>query len=173
MPRPADDTTPTARPGVSRVAVAVVVAAVVGVGAWAFLSSSRGVEAAPDGTDPACAEVLAALPGSLAGLPRTPQGAAGVAVWGAEGVVLRCGAAVLGPTEKPCLPIGPDAARSVDWVLDAENDRAARFLTFGRDPAVEVTVDTRVTRTTVADAPSVLVDLADAVSTVRQTRTCV
>ncbi|MCI2240202.1 DUF3515 domain-containing protein [Paenibacillus sp. TRM 82003] len=152
--------------------VAVVVALVVGASVWAFTSGSDGVEAAPAAGDPACARLLQELPGSLVGLARTPQGAAGVAVWGEEQVVLRCGAAVIGPTTKPCVPVGPDDASTVDWVQDAVGDRAVRFLTYGRDPAVEVTVRFGG-RLQASSASAPLVDLAAAVSAIPQTRACV
>lgn len=148
------------------VVVVVVVAAV-----WAYLANSRGIEAAPEASDPACATLLDALPQTLGTLGRTAQGAQGVASWGGEQIVLRCGALVLGPTTKACIPVGPDAGPSVDWVQDAANDRAVRFLTYGRTPAVEVTV--RYGGTLTSDqATSQLVDLADAVSAIPQTRTC-
>ncbi|WP_432488858.1 DUF3515 family protein [Kineococcus sp. SYSU DK018] len=154
-----------------RVGVATAVAVLTGASVWAFTSGSGGVEAAPAGGDPACGQLVQALPDTLEGLARTPQGAAGVASWGEEQVVLRCGAAVIGPTTKPCLPVGPDEATTVDWVQDARSDRAVRFLTYGRDPAVEVTVRFGAgLRASSASAP--LVDLAAAVSAIPQTRTC-
>lgn len=159
-------------PRALRIAAGVAVLVVAGVAVWTYTSGSSGVEAAPEAADPACTTLLDDLPDQLAGLGRERQGAAGVAVWGEDTIVLRCGAQVLGPTEKQCLPVGPDAGSSVDWVLDADNDRAARFLTYGREPAVEVTV--RYTDGITADqATSQLVDLAAPVSTIEQTRTCV
>ncbi|NIZ90168.1 DUF3515 family protein [Kineococcus rubinsiae] len=150
----------------------VVVVAVVAAAATAVLSRTPAVEAAPAGGSPACAQLLQRLPASLDGLGRVPQGAPGVAVWGGDrDVVLRCGAAVIGPTTKECLPIGPDEATSVDWVRDAQSDRAVRFLTYGRDPAVEVTV--RFAGGDPTGAPSMLVDLAAPVGAVPQTRACV
>ena len=159
------------RPRPGRLAVALVVAVVAAGAVWAYLSGSRAVEAAPDAADPACATLLDALPASLGDLNRTPQGAAGVAVWGEDQVVLRCGGLVLGPTTKACVPVGPEAGPSVDWVEDAASDRAVRFLTYGRTSAVEVTVRFRggLTRD---QAPAQLVDLAAAVSAIPQTRTC-
>lgn len=161
---------PPARP-VPRLVVVLVVVVVAAAAVWAYVANSRGIDAAPDAGDPACAPLLAALPQTLAGLGRTPQGADGVAVWGEDRIVLRCGALVLGPTTKPCIPVGPDAGPSVDWVQDAENDRAVRFLTYGRTPAVEVTV--RFGDGITSDqATSQLVDLAGPVSRIPQTRTC-
>ena len=154
-----------------RPVVALVVVAVAAVAVWAYLANSRGTAAAPGADDPACSTLLSALPPSLGPLDRTPQGARGVAAWGDDQVVLRCGATVLGPTTKPCIPVGPDTGPSVDWVQDAENDRAVRFLSYGRTPAVEVTV--RFGPALSSDqAPSQLVDLAAAVSAIPQTRTC-
>ena len=154
-----------------RLLVALVVVVVVAAAAWAYLAGSSGVEAAPDAADPACTRLLADLPGDLDGLAQRPQGAAGVAAWGGDQVVLRCGSVVLGPTSKPCVPVGPQEGPSVDWVEDARSDRAVRFLTYGRDPAVEVTV--RFGDGISADqATSQLVDLAAPVSRIVQTRTC-
>ena len=148
------------------------VVAVVAAAVTAVLSRTPAVQAARGGGSPACAQLLQRLPASLDGLGRVPQGAAGVAVWGGDrDVVLRCGAAVIGPTTKECLPIGPDETTSVDWVRDAQSDRAVRFLTYGRDPAVEVTV--RFARGDPSGAPSQLVDLAAPVGQIPQTRACV
>ncbi|WP_432574598.1 DUF3515 family protein [Kineococcus sp. SYSU DK005] len=179
MPTAAPDPRPSAeppRPGPSRArqraAVAAVLAVVVGASAWAFTAGRGGVEAAPGAGDPACARLLRALPAELDGAGRTPQGAAGVAAWDGDRVVLRCGAAVLGPTTKPCLPVGPDEATTVDWVEDARSERAVRFLTYGREPAVEVTVRFG-DGLGAAGAAGVLVDLAAPVAAIEQTRRCV
>ncbi|WP_432541333.1 DUF3515 family protein [Kineococcus sp. SYSU DK002] len=175
-PDPTPDPAPETAPGAARrpgpLVLAVVVAAVTAVAVWAYVAGSRGVDPAPDAGDPACAPLLAALPTALGDLPREPQGAAGVAVWGEDQVVLRCGAQVLGPTEKACIPVADSAGRSVDWVQDAANERAVRFLTYGRTPAVEVTV--RFGDGLTSDqATSQLVDLAAAVEPIPQSRTCV
>ena len=162
-------TPPRHRP--HRLAVALVVAVVVAAAVWAYLANSRGVEAAPAASDPACTTLLGALPQTLGTLGRTPQGARGVTSWGGDRIVLRCGALVLGPTTKACIPVGPDAGPSVDWVQDAVSDRAVRFLTYGRTPAVEVTIRYGATLTR-DQATSQLVDLAAAVSAIPQTRTC-
>ncbi|MEZ0163936.1 DUF3515 family protein [Kineococcus sp. LSe6-4] len=157
------------RPG--RLVVGLVVLVVAAAAVWVYLAGSRGVQAAPQADDPACAPLLRALPQTLDGLGRTPQGAPGVAVWGQEQVVLRCGGLVLGPTTKACIPVGPDGGPTVDWVQDAANDRAVRFLTYGRTPAVEVTV--RFGAGLARDqATSQLVDLAGPVAGIEQTRTC-
>ncbi|GAA0304681.1 DUF3515 family protein [Kineococcus aurantiacus] len=171
-PEPPEPPGPTApRRPVPRPLVGLVVVVVAAAAVWAYAVGSRGVEAAPGAGDPACAPLLDALPATLGGLARTPQGAAGVAAWGEDQVVLRCGALVLGPTTKACVPVGPDAGPSVDWVQDAAGERAVRFLTYGRTPAVEVTVrfGDGITRD---QATSQLIDLAAPVSAIPQTRTC-
>ncbi|MGI4894334.1 MAG: DUF3515 family protein [Janthinobacterium lividum] len=163
---------PPRTPGRNRLLVATVVLVVVAVAVWAYVRGSSSVQAAPDADNPACASLLSALPADLDGLGARRQGAVGVAAWGDDQVVLRCGGPIVGPTTKSCLPIGPDAGSSIDWIEDARNDRAVRFLTYGRDPAVEVTV--RFGNGISTDqASSKLVDLADAVSHIPQTRTCV
>lgn len=166
---------PSRHPAQSRLLVAVVVAVVLAAAVWAYLANARGIEPAADAADPACTTLLADLPQTVGRLARTPQGADGVAAWGEDQVVLRCGALVLGPTTKVCIPVGPDAGPSVDWVQDAASDRAVRFLTYGRTPAVEVTVrfgGNGPQRITSDQAASQLVDLAGAVSRIEQTRTC-
>ncbi len=146
----------------------VVVAA---VAVWVYLRGSDGVEAAPQAGDPACAPLLRACRRASTGSAAPPRGPRASAVWGDEQVVLRCGGLVLGPTTKACIPVGPDSGPTVDWVQDASNDRAVRFLTYGRTPAVEVTVrfGTGLTRD---QATSQLIDLAGPVSAIEQTRTC-
>ncbi|WP_432546735.1 DUF3515 family protein [Kineococcus sp. SYSU DK004] len=176
VPGRADAASAPPAPARQRLWVALVVLAVAAGALWAYRSGTSGVEAAPAAGAPECAALLDDLPASLGVLGRVPQGAAGVAVWegpGGREVVLRCGAQVLGPTTKECVPVGPDPESSVDWVVDARSDRAVRFLTYGREPAVEVTVrfgDAGAAGASGATAQ--LVDLAGPVAAIRQTRTC-
>lgn len=84
-------------------------------------------------------------------------------VWGSPGIVLRCGVEPVGPTTLPCLEIN-----GVDWVVDDAGD-PIRFLTYGREPAVEVLVPTEYGR---ENASGALVDLEPAVSPLPQNRRC-
>ncbi|GAA4663079.1 hypothetical protein GCM10023225_34990 [Kineococcus glutinatus] len=73
-----------------------------------------------------------------------------------------------GASTAECLAIaGPGGADPVDWLLDASSDRATRFVTYGRTPAVEVTVGA-----TGVAATAQLVDLGPAVSPLPQQRRC-
>lgn len=133
----------------------------------AALTSACGgdpVEAAADGGSPACAALVARLPGHVLDRDRRSLDVAGAAQWGDPPIVLRCGVPAPGPTTDRCLTID-----DVDWVLvDEKGD--FRFVTYGREPAVEVTVPAAAGRT---NAPSALVDLAAAVKPVPASRQCI
>ena len=96
------------------------------------------VDAAPHATDQGCAEVMATLRGAgyddLAGRQRRETDAQATAAWGDPPVVLRCGVEPPGPTTDPCLHVD-----GVDWVV-RETDEAALFTTYGRWPALEVSL---------------------------------
>ena len=98
------------------------------------------VEAAPQATDPACAEVLVRLPDVIGDRERRQTGSQSSAAWG-EGddlVVLRCGVEPLGPTTDPCVRVG-----AVDWVTRLEDEAGTvttTYTTYGRVPAVELSM---------------------------------
>ncbi len=125
------------------------------------------VEPAPQATDPACAEVLVRLPDALDGLARAQTTSQSSAAWGegADAVVLRCGVEPLGPTTDPCVSVG-----AVDWVTTAPDGDPprTRYTTYGRVPAVEVTLP--------GDQPSgvdlVLGEVGGAVEVLPADRTC-
>lgn len=119
------------------------------------------VTAGPSAGDARCTALLERLPSSLLDLKRGDAPAAGAARWG--DVVLRCGVPDPGPTTDACI-----RTDGVDWIF-TEDDRGYRFTTFGRTPAVEVTVPGSVERTR---APGAMTGLADAVQDLRQTRNC-
>lgn len=93
------------------------------------------LEPAADANNPACANVSVLLPESVGGLDRVFTDAQATGAWGDPTVVLRCGVEPPAPSALVCTTIG-----GVDWlVLDQEEERQ-RLVTFGRDPAVEVTI---------------------------------
>ncbi len=126
------------------------------------------VEAAPQGSAQACGDVVALLPGELAGASRREtRGGAGTAAWGDPAILLRCGEEPVLASTQPCVSV-PGEPAAVDWVVLASDDSGAIVRTFGRDPAVEVEVPA-----TYGPAPlSVLPELAEAVSTVPATAVC-
>lgn len=154
------------------VAALVVGAGLVGV---AGCSSPVGVPAAPYAADPVCAEVVLALPRELAGMPRLVTSSQATVAWGDRSapVVLRCGVEPPPPSTDPCVN-ADDGTVSVDWLAvegEAGPDGSAdwTFVTYGREPAVEVRVPAQVTATR---STSFLVDLGPAVARVEQTRAC-
>jgi hypothetical protein len=142
-------------------------AATAGVALLVVLPGCTGggdaLEAAPAGGRAECAGVVDRLPERLLDEARVSVEAAGVAAWGDPAIVLRCGVPVPGPTSDPCLTVD-----DVDW-LYRDDDGDARFVSYGRDPAVEVTVPEGYGT---QNAPAVLPDLAAAVTTIRTTKRC-
>lgn len=160
--------TPARRPA----AAAAALAAVVTLGAC---SSPVVVPAGLDAADPRCAAVVLAVPDELAGMPRLDTTSQATTAWGdrAAPVVLRCGVEPPAPTTDPCVD-ADDGTTQVDWVAvagpeDATGAAPWTFVTYGRDPAVEVRVPAEVTATR---STSFLLDLGAAVSLVEQTREC-
>lgn len=105
---------------------------------------ARGVEVepAPSASEPVCAELVLALPETLAGAERRSTTSQASRAWGDPAIVLRCGVEPLGPTTDPCYAISDvDGENPVDWVAaSAETEDGQRFTTYGRTPTVEVTI---------------------------------
>ncbi|QAY71947.1 DUF3515 family protein [Xylanimonas protaetiae] len=128
------------------------------------------VDAAPDAANPACAPVMLALPPTLAGdLEKARTTSQATAAWGTGGaaVTLRCGVELPGPSAD-CQQV-ESAKGTVDWIVQAGDDGTWRFTTYGRDPAVEVTIPGTVRET---HSSSFVADLAQAVGLVEATKTC-
>lgn len=113
------------------------------------------MQAAPSANAAACAAAQVRLPETVDtkyALRNTT--AQSTAAWGDPSAALwHCGVAVPTVSDLPCFSLG-----SVDWIRDDRGGQVV-YTTFGRDPAVQVVIDT--TKTT----PSVLQDLANAVGT--------
>ena len=123
------------------------------------------LSAAPGGGTPACAALVARVPGTVLDRARSTPQAAGVAAWGDPPIVLRCGVdAPAGPTSDPCLTV-----QGVDWLLENPDapDEPASFLSYGRTPAVRVTVPGSR-----EDAAGALVDLSPAVAPLPAAKHC-
>ena len=151
----------------------------VGVAAVSVLggcASAVSVSAAPFADDPVCAEVVLALPAELADLPRSDTTSQGTAAWTdgdpRDAIVLRCGVEPLPPTTDQCVAATDETGTTIDWVTVPADEEAGTpwtFTTYGREPAVQVTVPTSVTS---ERSTSFLVDLGRAVAQVEQTRRC-
>jgi hypothetical protein len=156
-------------------------------------SSAVGVAVAPHATDPECARVVLTLPEQLGdGLTELRTTSQATAAWGdpAEPVTLRCGVEVPGPTTEQCVTMETASGTSIDWLVRADAEPAAggtagsepatdpatepgssdwTFVTYGRDPAVEVHVPAEV----VAERSTSFLDaLSPAVAQVEATRSC-
>ncbi|WP_300265962.1 DUF3515 family protein [Microbacterium sp.] len=102
------------------------------------------MEPADDSNNPLCAEVVVNLENlrSLAGQDRIWTDAQGTAAWGASGaaILLTCGLDKPAPTsELQCVTL-----EGVDWLVDASETPKLRLTTYGREPAVQLYVDTEV-----------------------------
>ncbi|GAA4178519.1 DUF3515 family protein [Gryllotalpicola koreensis] len=126
------------------------------------------MDAAPHANDPKCASVTVVLPDSVAGQKEDYTDAQATGAWGNPvKVQLRCGVAPLGPTTKPCITVA-SGQDSVDWVLTNDpDDKVLTYVTYGRTPAVEVTIQHGTGG--VSDA-NVLPDLAQAVASIPQSK---
>jgi uncharacterized protein DUF3515 len=123
------------RPSLAIAASALLLAALTGC---ADDDSAPDLAAAPKGGSPACADVVDRAPQKVLDLERSTPQAVGVAAWGTPPIVLQCGIDVDDrPTSDPCVSVD-----GVDWILDNPDaeDQPATLVTYGRDPAVRVTV---------------------------------
>ena len=132
-----------------------------------LLSGCAGTVAlqpADDANNPACAEVMVRVPDVVAGLDRRSTNAQSTAAWGdPAAVILRCGLPDVGPSALPCFTVD-----DVDWLRDDAKDPNFTFITYGRNPAVEVLVDS-----TSVSGTAALSDLSIAVGTLEPLRVCV
>ena len=143
--------------------------------ATAGCAPAVSVRVAPNAADPVCAAVVLALPAALADSPLLDTTSQATAAWGepSSPIVLRCGVDPLPPTTDTCVTATDADGTSVDWVAvedAADSGDGWTFTTYGRDPAVEVTVPPELTT---ERSTSFLVDLAPALSKTTLLRTCV
>lgn len=121
------------------------------------------MDPAPDANDPICASVTVRLPDAVADLSKRETSAQATGAWGnPAAILLTCGLAKPGPTTMPCVTIN-----NVDWVEDDSRKPLYVYTTFGREPAVQVAVDSNT-----VSASTALVDLSAAVSTLPVTSKC-
>lgn len=115
-------------------ALAIVMAALGGLTACA---ADVPMEAAPQANDPACADVIVRLPDTVAGLERRTTNAQATGAWGdPANVLLYCGITPSGPTTDECVNVN-----GVDWIIDPANAPLYRFEAYGRNPGLQVVVD--------------------------------
>jgi hypothetical protein len=144
--------------------------ALAGGAALAGCAAPATVAPAPDASDPVCAEVLLRSPHVLLGLERRPTTSQASRAWGDAPVVLRCGVEPPGPSPERCVRIEGVGGDVVDW-LALEGEDSWVFVTYGRSPAVEVTVPFAVLPDG-AQPTTPLVDLGPAIAVTQVERTC-
>jgi hypothetical protein len=127
-------------------------------------SPTVSLEPAADANNPGCADVIVRLPDVVDGQERRTTNAQSTAAWGnPTTVILRCGIEPVEISTLPCV-----TASDVDWLVDESAKPSFRFISFGRDPAVEVIVDSEN-----AVGVNVLESLSPAVQTIEPTKLCV
>ena len=133
------------------------------------------LEPADDAANVACADVIVNLPDTVAGLDKRETNAQGTGAWGEPaGVLLRCGVAVPDPTAALACVTAP--TDGIDWLRDDSDTPNFVFTTYGRDPAVQVVIDSDGDPDIDGDEVSgfdALNELANAVSQISPDRFCV
>jgi hypothetical protein len=100
-------------------------------------SQAVPLQPAEDATNPACAEIIVRLPDGIDGFAQRETNAQATGAWGDPAAIfLRCGVPVPGPSALPCFTI-----KGIDWLRDGSEAPVYKFITYGRDPAVEVVID--------------------------------
>ena len=136
------------------------------VSAASLLSGCAGdvpMDATPDANNPACADVIVRLPPRVAELDKRTTNAQATGAWGdPAGVLLYCGIEPSGPTTEECVNVN-----GVDWVIDDSRAPLYRFEAYGRDPGLEIVVDSEK-----ASGTAAVLDLSAVVKELPQTRKC-
>jgi len=130
----------------SRAAIPVVAVLLLAAG-LAGCSPTVALDPAADAADPACAAVSVRLPDEIdedgTAFRQRETNAQATSAWGdPAAVVLRCGVAVPAPTSTlSCNTVVDHLGNSVDWLVDDSRAPIFTFTTYGRTPAVSVTID--------------------------------
>jgi hypothetical protein len=146
------------------------VAAAAGMLAVGLLSGCAATVAltpAGDAVSAKCASVVVQLPDTVSTLSKRTTDAQGTGAWGEPpDIVLRCGVPVPDPTSSlPCVTVD-----GIDWLRKTDPKEVFVFTTYGRDPAVAVTINSKDIK---ADGNQALNDLATAVATIPSKHHCV
>jgi hypothetical protein len=143
-------------------AAAATIAVVVLSGCAATVAMSP----AGDATSAKCASVIVLLPDTVSTLAQRQTNAQGTGAWGEPAdILLRCGVPVPDPNHLPCVTVD-----GIDWLRKADAKEVFVFTTYGRDPAVAVTINSADVK---ADGNQALNDLATAVAAIPAKHHCV
>lgn len=146
-----------------RTRTGLIASAIVAVLALSGCVGAVPMDAVPDSNNPECAAVTVRLPDKVADLARRETHAQATGAWGdPAAILLTCGLAKPGPTTLPCVTIN-----NVDWIEDDSRKPLYTYTTFGREPAVQVAIDSNA-----VSGSTALVDLSGAVSVLPVTGQC-
>ncbi|AYF98535.1 DUF3515 domain-containing protein [Protaetiibacter intestinalis] len=136
----------------------VPVAAAVAVALAASLSGCTPIVAmdpADDANNPGCADVIVRLPDTVGDQQRRQTNAQATGAWGDPvSVLLYCGVEVPSASTTRCIEID-----GIFWLVDGDDAPSYILTSYGREPAVDVVIDTEKVGST-----PVLMDLQRAVS---------
>ncbi|MCU1549906.1 MAG: hypothetical protein JWR36_466 [Glaciihabitans sp.] len=149
-----------AKPGLAVAAVAI-------LGLLTGCAPTVALKPAADATSAACAGVIARLPRTVSTLDQRETNAQGTSAWGTPAdIYLRCGVAVPAPTSTlVCITVD-----GVDWLRNDSSAPLYVFTTYGRTPAVAVTVNSKNVN---ADGNAALTDVEQAVASIRSQHRCI
>lgn len=126
-------------------------------------AATVNLDPAPLANDPACAEVSVRYPSSIGDLSQRYTNAQATSAWGEPAAVIaRCGLEPVEASQLSCVTAG-----GVDWLVDDSKAPSYRFISFARNPAVEVIVDSEK-----ASGVGALEALANAVSKIPASKIC-
>jgi Protein of unknown function (DUF3515) len=147
--------------------LALAAVAVAAVGLLTGCSPTVALSPAASATSAKCASVVVLLPDTVSTLPQRETNAQGTGAWGEPpDIILHCGVPVPDPTSAlPC-----DSVDGIDWLLNSKRAPVYTFTTYGRDPAVSVTVNAKDVK---ADGNQALNDLAIAVAAIPAKHHCI
>jgi hypothetical protein len=122
---------------------------------------------AASATNAKCASVVVLMPATVSTLAQRQTNAQGTGAWGTPAdILLHCGVPVPDPTSSlPCVTVD-----GVDWLRNDKDAPVYVFTTYGRNPAVAVTINSKNVR---ADGNQALNDLAIAVAQIPSRHHCV
>jgi hypothetical protein len=141
--------------------------AVIGAGLLTGCAPTVALTPAANATSAKCASVVVLLPDTVSTLAQRQTNAQGTGAWGTPAdILLRCGVPVPDPTSKlPCVTVD-----GIDWLRNDRDAPVYVFTTYGRDPAVAVTINSKNVH---ADGNQALNDLAIAVAAIPSRHHCV
>jgi hypothetical protein len=135
------------------------------VGLLSGCAATVALTPATNATSAKCASVVVLLPDTVSTLPKRETNAQGTGAWGEPpDILLRCGVAVPDPNSLPCVTVD-----GIDWLKRDNPNEVSTFTTYGRDPAVAVTINSKDVK---ADGNQALNDLAIAVAEIPAKHHC-